>query len=81
VDALRARGVAVLSAAGPGHGLDAVLLLTPEGGTGPGLLRPGLLAEIAGVRGMVRSVRVTAFWSAGLRVRQAVGIERKEVES
>lgn len=80
VDALRARGIAVLSAAGPGHGLDAVLLLTPEGGTGPGLLRPGLLAEIAGVRGMVRSVRVTAFWSAGLTVRQAVGIERREVE-
>lgn len=80
-DALRARGVAVLSAAGPGHTLGAELLLTAEGGTGPGLLRPGLLAEIAGVRGMVRSVRVSASWSSGLQVRQQVGIERREVES
>lgn len=81
VDALRARGVAVLSAAGPGHALSADLLLTAEGGTGPGLLRPGLLADIAGVRGMVRSVRVSAAWSNGLTVRQQVGIERREVES
>lgn len=81
VDALRARGIAVLSAAGPGHSLSAELLLTAEGGTGPGLLRPGLLAEIAGVRGMVRSVRVSAQWSNGLTVRQSVGIERREVEA
>lgn len=80
-DALRARGIAVLSAAGPGHALSAELLLTAEGGTGPGLLRPGLLAEIAGVRGMVRSVRVSASWSNGLQVRQQVGIERREVEA
>lgn len=80
-DALRARGIAVLSAAGPGHALSAELLLTAEGGTGPGLLRPGLLAEIAGVRGMVRSVRVSASWSSGLQVRQQVGIERREVEA
>lgn len=80
-DALRARGVAVLSAAGPGHALSAELLLTAEGGTGPGLLRPGLLAEIAGVRGMVRSVRVSASWSSGLQVRQQVGIERREIEN
>lgn len=81
VDALRARGVAVLSAAGPGHALSADLLLTAEGGTGPGLLRPGLLADIAGVRGRVRSVRVSASWSNGLTVRQQVGIERREVEA
>jgi hypothetical protein len=79
VDALRARGIAVLSASGPGHHLDAELLLTPAGGSGPGLLRPGLLAEIAGVRGRVRSVRVSASWSSGLQVRQQVGIERREV--
>lgn len=81
VDALRARGIAVLSASGPGHALNAELLLTQEGGTGPGLLRPGLLAEIAGVRGRVRSVRVSAAWSDGLSVRQSVGIERREVEA
>lgn len=81
VDALRARGIAILSAAGPGHNLTAELLLTPEGGSGPGLLRPGLLAEIAGVRGMVRSVKVSAEWveGEGLKVRQTVGIERREV--
>jgi hypothetical protein len=59
--------------------LTAELLLTPEGGSGPGLLRPGLLAEIAGVRGMVRNVKVSAGWSNGLAVRQTVGIERREV--
>ena len=78
-DALRARGIAILSASGPGTNLTAELLLTPEGGSGPGLLRPGLLAEIAGVRGMVRSVKVSAGWSNGLTVRQAIGIERREV--
>ena len=78
-DALRARGISILSAAGPGTDLTAGLLLTPEGGSGPGLLRPGLLPEIAGVRGMVRSVKVSAAWSNGLKVRQTVGIERREV--
>ncbi len=78
-DALRARGISILSAAGPGHDLIAELLLTPEGGVGPGLLHPGLLPEIAGVRGMVRSVKVSAGWSNGLTVRQAIGIERREV--
>ena len=80
-DALRARGISILSAAGPGTDLTAGLLLTPEGGSGPGLLRPGLLPEIAGVRGMVRSVKVSAEWveGEGLKVRQTVGIERREV--
>ena len=78
-DALRARGIAILSASGPGTNLTAELLLTPEGGSGPGLLHPGLLPEIAGVRGMVRNVKVSAGWSNGLTVRQTVGIERREV--
>lgn len=81
VDALRARGVSILSASGTGETLSAELLLTPEGGSGPGLLRPGLLADIAGIKGMVRSVRVTAEWAQGLKVRQHVAIERREVEA
>lgn len=80
VDALRARGVSILSASGPGQTLSTALHLTQAGGSGPGLLRPGLLVEIAGTRGRIRSVRVTAEWAQALKVRQSVSIERREVE-
>ena len=79
-DALRLRGLSILSASGPGHTLSATMQLTPSGGSGPGLLRPGQIVAMASVRGRVRSVRVTAEWSQGLKVRQSVSIERREVE-
>lgn len=80
-DALRARGISILSASGTGETLGAEMLLTPDGGSGPGLLRPGLLADIAGTKGMVRGVRVTAEWAQGLKVRQHVALEKREVEA
>ncbi len=58
--------------------MDAELLLTPE----VGLVRPGLVVSIAGMKGVARSVRVTANRTRdGLKVRQSVGLERREVET
>lgn len=79
--AARARAEAVLSASGPGALIAADTLLTPHGGSGPGLIRPGLLVELAGTKGVVRSTQVSAQWQNGLVVRQSLTIERREVES
>lgn len=76
--AARQRGLNALSDSGAGFEMDAELLLTPE----VGLVRPGLIVSIAGMKGISRSIRVTAGWSGGaLKVRQSVGLERREVES
>ena len=76
--AARQRGLNALSDSGAGFEMDAELLLTPE----VGLVRPGLVVSIAGMKGVSRSVRVTANWSGdALKVRQSVGLERREVES
>lgn len=76
--AVRQRGLNTLSDLGAGFEMDAELLLTPE----VGLVRPGLVVSIAGMKGVARSVRVTANRTRdGLKVRQSVGLERREVES
>ena len=73
--AARARGLNALSDAGDGMTLDAELLLTAE----VGLVRPGLIVDIAGLKGVSRSVKIDATWANGLSVRQSVGLERREV--
>jgi len=78
--AARARAEAVLSASGPGALIAADTLLTPNGSPGPGLIRPGLLVELDGIKGVVRSTRIGAQWTEGLTVRQSLTIERREVE-
>lgn len=76
--AARQRGLNALSDSGAGFEMDAELLLTPE----VGLVRPGLVVSIAGMKGVSRSIKVTANWTEdGLKVRQSVGLERREVES
>jgi hypothetical protein len=76
--AARQRGLNFLSDAGAGFTLDAEVLFTPE----VGLVRPGLIVSIAGMKGVSRSVKIGAQWSEdGLTVRQSVGLERREVES
>lgn len=76
--AVRQRGLNALSDSGAGFEMDAELLLTPE----VGLVRPGLVVSIAGMKGVARSIKVTAGWSGGaLKVRQSVGLERREVEA
>lgn len=78
--AARMRGLAELSAGGPGYTLTANLLLTEEGDTsGPGLLHPGQLVLLNCLMGMVRGVSVVAEWNEGLTVRQTITVERKEV--
>lgn len=75
--AARQRGLNALSDSGAGFEMDAELLLTPE----VGLVRPGLVVSIAGMKGVSRSARITAQWSGdSLKVRQSVGLERREVE-
>lgn len=76
--AARQRGLNALSDAGPGWAMDAELLFSPE----VGLIRPGLVVSIAGLKGVSRSCRIAAAWSGGgLTVRQRVGLERREVEA
>ena len=76
--AARQRGLNALSDAGAGYDLSAELLLTNDAG----LLLPGMIADLAGVKGVVRSVKIHAEWgNDGLRVTQAVGLERREVEA
>ena len=76
--AARARGLNVLSDSGAGTELDAELLLTAE----TGVIRPGLVVALAGVKGVSRSVRIAVQRSVGaLTVRQTVGLERREVET
>lgn len=75
--AARQRGINLLSDSGAGWEMDAEVLFTPE----VGLVRPGLIVSIAGVKGISRSCRIAAQWSNGLSVRQSVGLERREVEN
>mgnify|MGYP000887722682 CR=1 FL=1 len=46
------------------------------------LVPPGLIVSIAGLKGVSRSVRISAQWSgdSGLQVKQIIGLERREVE-
>ena len=75
--AARARGLNLLSNSGAGWEMDAEVLFTPE----VGLVRPGLIVSIAGVKGISRSCRIQANWSdGGLAVRQSVGLERREID-
>jgi len=74
--AARQRGVNALSDSGPGYILDAETLFTPE----IGLVKPGSVVSIAGMKGVSRSVKVTAQWSRNvLEVKQTIGLERREV--
>lgn len=75
--AARARGLNALSDSGAGTELTAELLLVEP----VGVIRPGLIANLAGVKGVSRSCRISATWSNGLQVRQTVGLERREVEA
>jgi len=75
--AARARGLNVLSDSGAGWTMDAEVLFTPE----VGLVKPGLIVSIAGMKGISRSCRISASWSNGLQVKQQVGLERRDVES
>jgi len=76
--AARQRGLNALSDSGAGFEMDAELQLTTE----VGLVRPGLVVSIAGMKGISRSVKVNADWTEdGLKVRQSVGLERREVEA
>lgn len=74
----RGRGLNLLSDSGAGWDLNAEVLLTEE----IGLIRPGMIVSIAGIKGISRSCRIQANWDAGgLSVRQTVGLERREVEA
>jgi len=75
--AARARGLNVLSNSGAGWTMDAEVLFTPE----VGLVKPGLIVSIAGMKGISRSCRISASWSNGLQVKQQVGLEQRDVES
>ncbi|MDS4057291.1 MAG: hypothetical protein RKP73_01805 [Candidatus Contendobacter sp.] len=75
--AARARGLNALSDSGAGTEVTAELLLVEP----VGLIHPGLIANLAGVKGVSRSCRILATWSNGLQVRQTVGLERREVEA
>ncbi len=76
--AARRRGLNALSDSGAGFEMDAEVLFTPE----IGLVRPGMIVSIAGLKGISRSCRISAQWSGdSLLVRQSVGLERREVEA
>lgn len=77
--AARQRGLNALSDAGAGTDLTADLLLMNDAG----LLLPGMIANVAGIKGVVRSVKIHAEWrgNEGLQVTQTVGLERRKVES
>ena len=76
--AARQRGLNALSDSGAGYTMDADVLFTPE----IGLVRPGLIVSIAGLKGISRSCRISAQRAGdALQVRQTVGLERREVET
>lgn len=76
--AARQRGLNALSDSGAGWEMDAEVLLTPA----IGLVQPGMVISIAGMKGISRSCRISAQWSGdGLQVRQTVTLERREVET
>lgn len=75
--AARSRGLNVLSDSGAGWDMDAEILFTEE----IGLVQPGMIISIAGMKGISRSCRIQATWnSGGLIVQQGVSLERREVE-
>jgi len=74
--AARQRGLNALSDSGAGFTMDAETLFTEE----IGLVRPGMVVSIAGMKGVSRSVKISASWNAGLQVVQSIGLERREVE-
>ena len=73
------RGLNALSDSGAGFEATMEMQLLDE----IGLIRPGLVVSIAGIKGVSRSCRIHAAWDAsnGLTVTQTVGLERREVES
>ena len=73
------RGLNALSDSGAGFEATFEMQLLPE----VGLIRPGMVVSIAGIKGISRSCRIRAEWDAskGLTVTQTVGLERREVES
>ena len=76
--AARQRGLNALSDSGAGWEMDAEVLLTPA----IGLVQPGMVISIAGMKGISRGCRISAQWSGdGLQVRQTVTLERREVET
>lgn len=74
--AARQCGINILSNAGAGFEYDAEMPLLEE----LGLIPPGRIVSIAGVKGVSRSCRISASWSSGLVVRQAIGFEMRERE-
>lgn len=76
--AARQRGLNALSEAGAGFTMDAETLFNPP--TFP-LVPPGQIVSIAGMKGVSRSVKISAQWSSGLQIKQSIGLERREVES
>lgn len=76
--AARQRGLNALSDAGAGFELEAELLLLPE----TGIIPPGKIIQVAGIKGMTRACRISAQWKGdSLDIQQIVGFERREVES
>ena len=76
--AARQRGLNALSDSGSGFTMDAETLFNPP--TFP-LVPPGLVVSIAGMKGVSRSVRISATVSEkGLKVNQGIGLERREAE-
>jgi hypothetical protein len=75
--AARARGLNLLSNSGAGWTMDADVLFTPE----IGLVKPGMIVNIASLKGISRSCKIQCSWNdGGLVVKQTVGLERREVE-
>lgn len=72
--AARQRGLNAISDSGAGFSFDAEMPLVD----GLGLIPPGRIVLIGGQKGVSRSVSVSARWSGGLEVRQAVGFETRE---
>lgn len=83
--AARMAGIAFLSSCGLGWTLSLNTILAQQtGGDGVPLLRPGQLVSIQSHKSMVRGVSINASHSGGftgvLNVRQAVELERREIE-
>lgn len=77
--AARQRGLNALSDSGAGFTMGAETLFDPPTF---GLIKPGRIVSIAGMKGVSRSVRISAQWGgdSGLQVTQSIGLERREVE-
>lgn len=77
--AARQRGLNALSDSGAGFIMDAETLFNPLATPAFPLVTPGMIVSIAGMKGVSRSVKISATWSDGLQVVQSVGLERREV--